>query len=185
MAYSSCHFSSAFSYNLFSTTTSFANMWVVDSGATNHMCGSSSPLHNISNLSQPITMGFAEARSTSVHQMGSFRLNNVITLNNVLRIPTFTINLHFVSQLTTETRCTFLFLSNSSVQDDQGALIGMGSRDDGLYILMADGIPTSSKHTSKTLVSIRQDVWHASLGHLCDSRFHFFFITLILLFHYI
>lgn len=117
MAYSSCHFSSAFSYNLFSTTTSFANMWVVDSGETNHMCGSSSPLHNISNLSQPITMGFAEARSTSVHQMGSFRLNNVITLNNVLRIPTFTINLHFVSQLTTETRCTFLFLSNSSVQD--------------------------------------------------------------------
>lgn len=150
-------------------------MWIVDTGATSHICVLSALIHNIRTMAKPIQVGFAKARSTPINKVGPISINNAITLDNILPILSSTLNLLSVSQFTSETRCTFSFLSNPfSIQDAQGILIGMSRHIDRLYILVVYDAPTHSMHVPKALVSIQPKIWHAYLGHPYPSRFHFF-----------
>lgn len=111
---SSCHLYPILNYNFLSTSTKYDNMWILDTRATDHMCVSSTPIHNIRTLAKPIQLGFAETRATSVNKVRLIDINDAITLDNVLQITIITINLLSISQFTTKTGCTsrsFLTLS--------------------------------------------------------------------------
>lgn len=64
--------------------TSF--IWIIDSGATYHICISLGLMHNI-------TVSLPYGHKTQVYYAGSVHLTPTLTIHEVLYIPTFTYNL--------------------------------------------------------------------------------------------
>lgn len=145
-------------------------LWIVDTGATDHMVMPQCDLFNIKKLAKPIPIGFGEDQTTLVHTYGSFHLSENITIHQVLQVPTFNVNLLSVSQLTKDTGQKVIFDENSfCIQDRRGISIGTGRRVNGLYILC-----TRKALTTRTTPKI----WHRCLGYPCSSRFSQFYSLL-------
>lgn len=122
-------------------------------------------------------MRFCKDRTTTVHESGTIQLSNHITMLNVLSIPSFNVNLLYVSQFTLEAKCSFTFLTDFfSIQDQCGKLISMGRRLSGLYIiLVVDNKDHNSYFTIKTITTHQiSQLQHLRLRHPCPSQFPLF-----------
>nr|KYP45285.1 hypothetical protein KK1_033160 [Cajanus cajan] len=90
------------------------NTWIIDSGATSHICcsknmyNSYSPIHN-SNVLLP------NSTKVKVEGIGSIRLNDDIFLHNVLHIPNFRFNLLSLLTLINENCFRFVLDTNSCI----------------------------------------------------------------------
>ncbi|KAL2232769.1 UNVERIFIED_CONTAM: Retrovirus-related Pol polyprotein from transposon RE1 [Sesamum indicum] len=73
--------------------------WIVDTGATNHMCGDESMFCSLHSLNQPITVTFPDGSSSLATKVGDINLTSTLTLTHVLLIPSFKYNLLSISQL--------------------------------------------------------------------------------------
>ena len=127
-----------------------------------------------------------------VTHIGTDKLSSTLTLDNVLCVPTFSINLVSISKLTQNIHWCCLFLSNFClIQDLQlWRMIGLGKKLGGVYILQNSSIalpasipailsklvPTSFKVSvhSCNKISIVDDsnLWHYRLGHPSSQRMH-------------
>lgn len=87
------------------------NEWIIDSGATYHMCGPHIQLSNIRALPHPITVHMPNSSIVTVHEFGTFTLNENLTLYPVLKILNFNVNLISVTKLTKSINCSFNILS--------------------------------------------------------------------------
>lgn len=93
------------------------NTWIIDFGATNHVCcthTSFSDLHPITTIAVTLPNGL----SVTVTQAGTVKLSSSLTLHGVLYIPSFSFNLISVSCLTSSLSCSVKFLSNSFLIQD-------------------------------------------------------------------
>ena len=88
------------------------NVWVVDTGASSHMCCNFSLLTNITSLTQPFLVALPNKHIISVTQVGQVVLNPHITLFNVLYIPEFHCNLLSVTKLAQDNKCTATFFAD-------------------------------------------------------------------------
>nr|KYP41263.1 hypothetical protein KK1_037355 [Cajanus cajan] len=111
------------------------NTWIIDLGATSHICcskhmyNSYSPLHN-SNVLLP------NSTKVKVEGIGSIRLNDDIFLHNVLHIPTFRFNLLSLLTLINENCFRFVLDTNSCILQDLKTLrkIGIVKQRHGLLL---------------------------------------------------
>ena len=95
--------------------------------------------------------------------MGLVHINPVITLEDVLYIPSFSYNLLSVSKLGTHIPLSILFTPFSCYFQDHHKRIAHGSLYNGLYIIKQN-TPTPTS----TILSINTDnfaLWHSRLGH--------------------
>ena len=83
--------------------------WVIDSGATDHICTSLSLMHSVSPLHNPIKLSLPNGHHVTVTQSGSVYINPLLTIHNVLLVPHFTYNLLSVPQLVVQTACHVIF----------------------------------------------------------------------------
>ena len=150
------------SVNLVGTTfTCILFSWIIDSGASNHICtslslfSSYSPVHNQISVQQP--NGF----QAPVKHIGTINISPSLLLTNVYHIPTFKFNLLSVSQLTESINCDAIFSSSGCIFQDQATkkMIGQGSARNGLFYLNED------------LVSNKHDKDHYCLSHPLSSFF--------------
>ena len=102
---------------------------------------------------------------------------------SVSHVPHLSMSLMFVSQLT-DFDCQVIFDRTSCrVQDRSGAVIGVGRRHSGVYVLESLFLPSPSAlgshcyvpSPSASVSHCHADVlpyhqWHHRLGHLCPSR---------------
>ncbi|CAL8168164.1 unnamed protein product [Prunus armeniaca] len=130
---------------------------ILDSGATDHITSSPNLLVNSRNtILLPVIMPSGE--QAPITSTETLPLNSVISLKNVLGVPSF-------KDLMTKTT------------------IGLGKQRDGLYYLVALASATPSpkfrssaaiaSHPSCSHVTSSTDLWHRRLGHLSSSRLDF------------
>ena len=144
--------------------------WILDTGATHHVCHTLQCFESISSDSTShVTL--PNGQTAPILQVGTIRLSPHIVLHNVLFIPSFKYNLVSVSALTKNLTCTLMFTADSCVIQDltQGIKIGMAKKHRNLYYLqLGDNVP-SLPQCNKTVCSSQllshDDLWHYRLGH--------------------
>lgn len=140
--------------------------WVIDTGATNHMCCNLSVMQDVKILHIPLQVKFPNGQTVKVTHVGSVFIHPLsILLSNVLHIPVFNFNLLSVSSLATQTHSTVCFTSTDCYLQDQYQKKGLvlGNIVGGLYQL--SNLPHMSSAFSATQSSVFS-LWHRRLGHV-------------------
>ena len=89
-----------------------------------------------------ISVKLPNGESVLVTHVGQVHLSSDLILDNVLCIPSFSFNLISIGKLTHHLRCCCIFLSHFCFRQDllQWKTIGLGRKQDGLYILQQTNI---------------------------------------------
>ncbi|KAL2903744.1 Retrovirus-related Pol polyprotein from transposon TNT 1-94, partial [Bienertia sinuspersici] len=145
---------------------SFCFEWIIDSGASHHVTGNYSCLHNITHISE-WAVGLPDGRRVSATLSGSVQLSSTITLSNVLYVPGLNCNLLSVSCLLRDCGCLVRFTDTLCAIQDQrsGMLIGAGEQRDGLYYFR--DLPAVCVVTVAGLSEF--ELWHRRMGHPSDK----------------
>lgn len=73
--------------------------WIINTGASDHMVGGSTLLHNLIKLRKPIYIGLPDGSLQVVKESGSLFLTEFIELQDVLFVPGFKHNLLSIIKL--------------------------------------------------------------------------------------
>ena len=92
---------------------SSADLWIIDSGASNHITFNKSSLTNIQTMSYPMLVSLPNGYKVKVIESGDVVITSDIVLHNVLYVPSFKYNLVSVHSLTLSMRSVVLFTSIS------------------------------------------------------------------------
>lgn len=156
--------------------------WVIDIGATDHICHGIKQFTRINSLHPNIYhITIPNGKRIVVHSIGEVQLTKDILLKNVLYIPSFHFNLIYVPQLVKDLQCSIFF--NASGCFCQGPSMRrpwcLGELTKGLYhssrqsgANRTDMLPPASSSlqaNSLTLDSPNLDaikLWHLRLGHI-------------------
>ncbi|KAK4382735.1 Retrovirus-related Pol polyprotein from transposon RE2 [Sesamum angolense] len=111
--------------------------WIVDTGATNHMCASACILTNVSPLPNPTSVHLPDGNTQSVTHTGSALLHSSLALTDVLLVPSFKFNLLSVSKLCSSSSINVLFCSSHCLFQDQknNRILAVGKQKGNLYFL--------------------------------------------------
>lgn len=153
------------------TAGSKLNPWIIDSGATDHMTGSSSIFSSYSPLSGNLKVKIADGSLTSIAGKGSIIISPSLTLLNVLHVPKISCNLISVSRIIHDCKCiaTITFAGFEFQDPCSGKMIGNAKEVDGLYHLVSEN--PSDEQVQKprcfTTLSCENEImlWHYRLGH--------------------
>ena len=99
----------------FLTKSSNDSVWIVDSGASDHVTHDLSLLHNVKKLSITCYITMPNGKRAPITHSGSMFLRHKIELHNVLYIPSFQYNLLSVSKLVKQLSTNVIFTSTSCV----------------------------------------------------------------------
>jgi hypothetical protein len=144
-----------------------ASTWIIDTGATNHMCHSLSLFSSYKSCPTPSFVQLPDGSNASITHIGTIHLSPTIKLENVFFIPSFKFNLLSVSQLAKTNNCLVTFSSTQCFFQDLSMkrTIGQGNVHEGLYYFQAASAMTVIKNSSI-------DLWHWRLGHLSYRILH-------------
>ncbi|KAG7533590.1 Retrotransposon Copia-like N-terminal [Arabidopsis thaliana x Arabidopsis arenosa] len=124
------------------------NAWIIDSGATTHVCCNLSLFADINSISDT-TVKLPNSSQIIINQSGTVMLSDKLILKNVLFIPSFHLNL--ISELT------------------RGLMIGKGHLENKLYFLDNASSSSSSQAPSPFICNLNasdsSSLWHSRLGH--------------------
>ncbi|CAA7043502.1 unnamed protein product [Microthlaspi erraticum] len=153
-----------------------SDSWIIDSGATHHVCHDKSLFEDISTASNT-SVTLPTGLGVQIAGIGRIKMSEYMILNNVLYIPDFRLNLLSISQLTKDLGYRVSFDHSSCVIQDpiKGLMIGQGEEISNLYVLDVSLIlKTSSLSTSFfTNVVVDSSLWHNRLGHPSDYKIDF------------
>ena len=140
----------------------------MDSGAIDHV-SHFTPTHNNIKTSHDF-VGLPNGGQAAIEGIGSIKLSQELSLDGVLHVPKFRVNLISVSKLTRALKCIVIFYPDFCVvQDvDTKRTIGLGKHFNGLYYLTPSQNPHLAHHVTRT-----SDLWHQRLGHPSSSPLHF------------
>ena len=114
-----------FSSSSFSHSIIARDAWVIDIGATHHVCRDLS-LFSDSAFVQNIKVTFPNGDTVAIDHIGIVKLSDTLSLHNVLFVPLFAFNLFSFSALTRSYNCCVNFLSNSCLIQDRTQGLTMG-----------------------------------------------------------
>ena len=139
--------------------------WILDSGATQHMCKDRSKLNNFENFSTTITT--ANNSTMSATGKGDIKINTKdgksFTLQNVLYVPHLASNLLSIHYATRNPLINFKILNNECQIMYGDNLMATARSKDSLFIL--ETLP-SYAYSSTTPNSL---TWHKRLGHINEE----------------
>ena len=149
--------------------------WIIDSGATCHMCNDESLFTKIENLETPqeITLGDgycvkAVAKGTIELSTNSFsKSGKGFTLESVLLVPKVAYNLLSVVKFTKSGKSFEFSESSGKIIDENGELIANGTKNGKLYNLKCNGIkPMNCAMKCSNGKETKEKVSHRRFGHL-------------------
>ena len=150
-------------------------MWVIDSGATDHMTSSYKFFSSYNPCSSHKKITIADGSITTVAGQGDIYISDSITLKNVLHVPKLFANLVSIQKLTKDSNCSVTFFPSHCVfqEQDTKRMIGRASERDGLYYLENQSgrtrveNPLSTSFLSESVMSNKNKIWlyHRCLGH--------------------
>ncbi|XP_056687299.1 uncharacterized protein [Spinacia oleracea] len=115
-------------------------LWIVDSGACDHMTYDADLLINKRKLHKVIKVGFPDGTQMSVNTIGDVVLSDKLILTDVLLVHGFRHNLLSVGRLIEQTGAHVVFTGDGySFQDPCSfKLLGAGKRTEGLYYFVKE-----------------------------------------------
>ena len=125
--------------------------WIIDSGASSHMTGSRDLYSRISQLP---SVSIADGKTCRVSRQDTIRATSQLTLDKVLYVIEFLVNLLSISSITKQLNCyvTF-FLFHCTFQDLQtGKRIDLGhKKGQVVYLLVKDELPRGFASLTSTV----------------------------------
>lgn len=94
------------------------NSWIIDSGATTHMCNDIKQLDNISTIIHLNIVNLLDGSVKKVTKIGSVRITPKLILKEVLYTPYFKFNLMSVNKVAEHAAVKFVFFSNHCLLQD-------------------------------------------------------------------
>ncbi|KAK4425089.1 hypothetical protein Salat_1702700 [Sesamum alatum] len=104
--------------NACTSSVSALYYWIIDSGATNHVCAS---ITMSDSYSKPLCLQFIhlpDGSKKAVQYIGDIKLTPHLTLHDVLYVPEFAVNLISISQLCKVTSYSITFIDNKCILQD-------------------------------------------------------------------
>ena len=96
--------------NSISNSCTFSqDTWIVDSGASEHMCFRPVNLQDLNVLCQPIMVNLPNGTRVKVTHQGRLRISPELVLDHVLYVPHFKFNLLSVKRLCQQLKCMVQF----------------------------------------------------------------------------
>nr|KYP63418.1 hypothetical protein KK1_017987 [Cajanus cajan] len=131
----------------FNVSKIIPSLWVLDSGATDHMTPSSKFFSTYFPCPSNKKIATADGTLITVAGIGNIHINPFITLKNVLHVPKLYTNLISVQKLTNDISCNVVFNNNCCVFQDKesGRTIGRARERNGLYLLEEPSLSISEK----------------------------------------
>lgn len=141
-------------------------VWIIDTGASCHICFEEKLLHDIQTLSKPILVHLPNGMKLSTVKAGKVFLNGDLILQNVLFIPSFKYNMLSVKRIITDD-IAVMFDKHSCVIQDQKTKkrLAVGNLRN-LYILKQNFAQISFCNFVSYKNSSKSVVWHQRLGHV-------------------
>lgn len=137
-----------------------AQTWVIDSGATHHV---SHDRHNFVSLESSVMscVNLPNGSMVKISEVGVVQINEHLSLQRVLYIPEFKLNLLSISALTSDIGSRVICDPSSCMIQDhtRAVMIGQCKRVGNLYVLDT----RSSLMAINAVVDV--GVWHKRLGH--------------------
>ena len=118
--------------------------WIIDSETSSHMTGSCDLYSRLFQLPSIRSVFIADGRTCRVSGQSTIRATSQLTLDKVLYVPEFPVNLLSISSITKHLNCFVTFFPfHCTFQDLQtGKRIGLGhDKGQGVYLLIKDEIP--------------------------------------------
>ena len=153
--------------------------WIVDTGASTHMCSDFSLLVNPAIVTSPMHVSLPDGSQVSVQYSGTVVLNRTLELHNVLYIPKFQFNLLSVPKLATTSNIIFKFYPNNCLLQDLKTehLVAVVKLVNHLYILDQSSFQIDSTVTILPACNNAKTdgislLWHQRLGHASYRTIH-------------
>ena len=152
------------------------NFWILDSGATDHVCIVLSAFTTYKNI-KLILISLPNGNHVYAEYSGTIIFNNKFHLKDFLYVPHFSFNLISTSKLSLHLNCNMIFSSTQcEIQDNLAKeKIGLVSAKGDLYIFNYAIFCTAATHNIVSSVNYTVkdfNLWHYRLRHLSDERLH-------------
>ena len=152
--------------------------WVIDSGATCHVCNDDKLFNNIRYLKEPqeVTLGdghILEAIGIGVVELQANLADEKTRRckpHDVLYVPQLSYNLFSVSRATEMGKTTSFDKANCQVFDANEKLIATASKIGSLYYLNCQTYSQQVNVADNQCRETKEDVWHRRLGHLGEQN---------------
>jgi len=143
--------------------SSYVGLWILDSGASDHVAGNPSLLSKITQPKIPHHITVVDGSKAKASGVGQAIPLPSLNLDYVLFVSNCPFNLIFVSRLTKGLNCSITFTSDSFVIQDRSMkqVIGAGYESHGLYYLQSSSTIASSSTTESP--SLHRRSGHPSL----------------------
>ncbi|KAM0019556.1 putative RNA-directed DNA polymerase [Helianthus debilis subsp. tardiflorus] len=153
-----------------SSSVNFSNnfVWIVDSGASQHMVKSDKNMLNVVDVSEfNIIVGHPNGTNVKVLKIGDLKLTDNIVLRDVFYVPDYCVNLLSVYKLAKDNHISVIFKEDSCMLQDSSSkkILMNGSQDSGLYFVGNYGNTVNVCLNS----SVKSFTWHTRLGHPSDQ----------------
>lgn len=149
------------------------DQWILDSGATCHMCNDKSMFYTLQALPGSVKVTLGDGRSLQAVGRGSVTLNmklshnkaETCTLHDVLLVPDLAFNLLSITSASKRGKVTVFTNTKCEIRNSRSKLVATGRREGSLYFLNQGGVahlacPSSDQNNS------REMIWHRRYGHL-------------------
>jgi hypothetical protein len=127
--------------------------WILDSGASHHICASLHWFHSYSEIN-PMVIKLPNGNHVTTKFAGTIIFSPLFRLTGVLFVPNFNINLIFVSLLCHNALCSVHFIDTTCLIQEHKSMkmIGLAEKKDGLYYLVqtnkvASSSPSFTSHS--------------------------------------
>jgi len=150
------------------------NYWILDSGATDHVCTSLSAFNTYKSIT-PVQISLPNGQNIFSKISGTIVFNLKFYLTDVLYIPQFAFNLISTSKLCSTLNCNLIFSSiNCVIQDTQTKeRIDLVDARAGLYVFEHSTFRnTVAPHIVSALHCTVKDIhlWHHRMRHVSNER---------------
>ncbi|KAL2236191.1 UNVERIFIED_CONTAM: Retrovirus-related Pol polyprotein from transposon RE1 [Sesamum indicum] len=159
-----------------SLNSSKSDLWIVDSGATAHICNNHSLFDTAENYAQDTYIHLADGNKHLIKYSGNVKLNDKLSLKNTLHVPDLKFNLLSVSKLCSCSSIRLKFSKSYCVMQDHKTkqVIGIACLVGNLYVIKNESFDkrfieealTDFRNTGFVVSKIESETWHKRLGHL-------------------
>ena len=157
---------------LSTSSSSEQGTWIVDSGATCHMCRDRNLFTDLHHLQNPLEVALGDGRTLTASGKGKVKLHmelpngktKTCMLSDVLYVPKLSNNLLSVAKAAQKGKVTKFTNDACYVLDKQHKLIAKASKVGSLYYLNHQSY--SEEANSVKSPETKEDVWHRRFGHL-------------------
>ena len=153
------------------------DQWIIDSGATCHMCNNEAMFSELRALHSPLNITLGDGQNLQGVGRGNIVLTMNLshgktescTLHNVLLVPDLAYSLLSVPAASNKGKVTSFSEMRCEIRDSKSKLIASGHREGSLYYLDHRG-PIHQACSSSDSNSSKESIWHRRFGHFKEYK---------------